>query len=196
MSRFLITILFVLAATVSSIAQDEKVEGKIVIARIVDGDTLITYDLPEHMVSARLPHKLRSLARKNSRLVYNVKKVYPYAKLAGIKLNEYEVILRNAETDAERKKIMKLAESELKEEFEDDLKKLTFTQGLILIKLVDRETGNSSYVLIQELRGKFTAFFWQTFARLFGYNLKTEYDPDGEDRDIEEIVVLIEKGEL
>lgn len=170
--------------------------GKIVIAKIVDGDTVITYDLPEHMVSAKLPRKLRSLARKNNRLIYNVKKVYPYAKLAGIKLNEYEDILKNAETDAERKRLMKQAEEELKEEFEDDLKKLTFTQGLILIKLVDRETGNSSYVLVQELRGNFTAFFWQTFARIFGYNLKTEYDPDGEDKAIEEIVVMIENGEL
>lgn len=194
MSRYLFIIIIVFFTALA--AQTQEVEGKIVIARIVDGDTLITYDLPEHMVSARLPHKLRSLARKNSRLVYNVKKVYPYAKLAGMKLNEYEVILKNAESDAERKQLMKQAESELKEEFEDDLKKLTFTQGLILIKLVDRETGNSSYVLIQELRGKFTAFFWQTFARIFGYNLKTEYDPEGADRDIEEIVVLIEKGEL
>jgi hypothetical protein len=54
----------------------------------------------------------------------------------------------------------------------------------------------SSYVLIQELRGKFVAFFWQTFARIFGYNLKTEYDPEGEDRKIEEIVVMIENGDL
>ncbi|RLD53296.1 MAG: DUF4294 domain-containing protein, partial [Bacteroidetes bacterium] len=62
------------------------------------------------------------------------------------------------------------------------------------IKLVDRETGESSYALVQELRGKFTAFFWQTFARLFGYNLKIKYDPLGEDKDIENIVVMIEQG--
>lgn len=181
---------------VSMAVYSQEAQEKIVIAKIIDGDTLIMFDLPEHMVSARLPHKLRSYARKNNRLVYNVKKAYPYAKLAGIKLNEYEVLLKNASSDAERKKLMKQAESELKEEFEDDLKKLTFKQGLILIKLVDRETGNSSYVLIQELRGKFTAFFWQTFARLFGFNLKVEYDPEGEDREIEEIVVMIEKGEI
>ena len=107
-----------------------------------------------------------------------------------------EEILKNAETDAERKKLMKQAEAELKDEFEDDLRKLTFKQGLILIKLVDRETGSSSYVLVQELRGKFVAFFWQTFARFFGYNLKTEYDPHGADREIEEIVVMIENGQI
>jgi hypothetical protein len=194
MNKFAYILLFLGFFSVNAFSQEPQ--GKIVIARIVDGDTVITYNLPEYMVSAKLPRKLRSMARKNSRLVYNVKKVYPYAKLAGIKLNEYEVMLRNAKTDAERRRLMKQAEEELKEEFEDDLKKLTFKQGLILIKLVDRETGNSSYVLIQELRGNFVAFFWQTFARIFGYNLKTEYDPEGEDREIEEIVVMIENGEL
>jgi len=194
MNKLIYIILFLGFPIAHAFAQEPQ--GKIVIARIVDGDTIITYNLPEYMVSSKLPRQLRSMARKNSRLVYNVKKAYPYAKLAGLKLNEYEVMLRNAESEAERRRLMKQAEDELKEEFEDDLRKLTFKQGLILIKLVDRETGNSSYVLIQELRGKFTAFFWQAFARIFGYNLKTEYDPDGEDREIEEIVVMIENGEL
>ncbi|MCB0804535.1 MAG: DUF4294 domain-containing protein [Bacteroidales bacterium] len=171
-------------------------EQRIAIAKIIDSDTIIIASLPEYTVNSRLPRKLRVLAKRHNKLVYNVKKVYPYAKLAGIKLNEYEDILKNAKNDAERREIMKEAEQQLRDEFEDDIKKLTFTQGIILIKLVDRETGNSSYVLIQELRGKFMAFFWQTFARLFGYNLKTEYDPEGEDRDIEEIVVMIENGEI
>lgn len=194
MNRSIIILIFLGFATLPIQAQEP--ESKIVIARVVDGDTLITYDLPEYLVTAKMPRQLRRLARQNARLVYNVKKAYPYAKIAGMKLREYEVILRNAKSDAERRKIMKQAEEELKAEFEDDLRKLTFKQGLILIKLVDRETGNSSYVLIQELRGKFVAFFWQTFARIFGYNLKTEYDPEGEDRKIEEIVVMIENGEL
>ena len=91
---------------------------------------------------------------------------------------------------------MKQAEDELKAEFEGDLKKLSFKQGIILIKLVDRETGNTSYELVQELRGNFTAFFWQTFARLFGYNLKVKYDPLGDDKEIEDIVVMIENGQI
>jgi len=171
-------------------------DSHIAIARIKGEDTIIMCNLPEYTVSSKLPRKLKVLAKRHDKLVYNVKKVYPYAKLAGMKLNEYEEVLKNAKNDAERRKIMKVAEDELRDKFEDDIKKLTFTQGIILIKLVDRETGNSSYVLIQELRGKFMAFFWQTFARFFGYDLKTEYDPEGEDRDIEEIVLLIEKGEI
>lgn len=199
MNRVIIIILFILIAiTAHSQESGQRTDSsyRIVIAKIVNGDTIITATLPEYAVNAKLPRKLRAAAKRNAKLVYNVKKVYPYARLAGIKLKEYEEILKNAESDAERKKLMKQAEDELRDEFEDDLKKLTFKQGIILIKLVDRETGDSSYVLLQELRGKFTAFFWQTFARLFGYNLKTEYDPEGEDKDIEEIVVMIENGQI
>ena len=134
--------------------------------------------------------------RRLTRYVKNVKKVLPYAKLAGAKLREYEIILKNAESDKQRRKIMKQAEKEINEEYGDKLKDLTFSQGFILIKLIDRETGNSSYELVQELRGKFTAFFYQTFARLWGYNLKVKYDPNGEDRQLEVIVRLIELGKL
>lgn len=168
----------------------------VVMAQIIDDDTLITLPLPEYCVNAKLPRSLKAKFKSHSKLVYHVKKVYPYARLAGIKLNEYEDILKAAQSDKERRQLMKLAENELKAEFEDDLKKLTFKQGIILIKLVDRETGNTSYELVQELRGNFTAFFWQTFARLFGYNLKVEYDPLGDDKEIEDIVVMIENGQI
>lgn len=168
----------------------------VVQARITDNDTLITQTLPEFCVTARMPWKLKAEFKSYSKLVYNVKKVYPYAKLAGIKLGEYEDLLIGAADEQERKKLMKQAEEELRDEFEEDIKKLTYKQGIILIKLVDRETGNSSYALIQELRGKFVAFFWQTFASLFGYNLREEYDPAGKDKEIEDIVVMIENGQI
>lgn len=174
----------------------QSTDNIVVIAKIIENDTLITMPLPEYCVTARLPHQFRAQFKAHSKLVYHVKKVYPYARLAGIKLNEYEEILKAADSDKERKRLMKLAEEELKAEFEDDLKKLTFKQGLILIKLVDRETGNTSYELVQELRGNFTAFFWQTFARIFGYNLKVKYDPLGDDKEIEDIVVMIENGQI
>ena len=189
------TLLFLLFIAALLIEAQEPSE-KIVVAKIVGNDTILLYDLPEYLVSARLPHKLRAVMRRHDKLVYNVKKVYPYAKLAGIKLDEYEDVLKNAKNDAERRKLMKKAESELKDQFEDDIKNLTFSQGIILIKLIDRETGDSSYVLIQELRGKFMAFFWQNLSRLFGYNLKTEYEPNGDDKDIEQIVIMIENGQL
>jgi len=168
----------------------------VVFATVTDGDTMAVIDLPPFIIYEKMPRKLKKKQRKYNKLVYNVKKAYPFAKLAGMKLNEYEELLVNATSEAEKKRLMKQAEDELRDEFEEDVKKLTFSQGIILIKLVDRETGNTSYELIQELRGKFLAFFWQTFARLFGYNLKTRYDPYGEDKDIEDIVLQIEAGEL
>lgn len=167
----------------------------VVYAQVIDGDTIPVIPLPEIEIKAYLFLTDRQ-AIKMTKLIKNVKKVYPYAKLAGIKLEEYEVILMNAQSEKERKEIMKRAEDELEAEYGEDLKKMTISQGKILIKLVDRETGSSSYELVEAMRGKFRAFFYQTFARLFGYDLKTKYDPEGADKDIENIVRLIESGQL
>ncbi len=174
----------------------ETIDQKRIVAaaKIIDGDTVPYFVLSTITVTAPMYFVSAADKAKFDRLVRNVKKVYPYAKLAGIKLREYNDILSKAPNDAERRKIMKRAEKEIKDQFGDELRQLTFSQGKILIKLLYRETGNSSYELVQELRGKFVAFFYQTFARLFGYNLKTKYDPEGEDKPIEIIVNLIEKG--
>ena len=171
----------------------------------VSADTVVTQRKNDTIPSVNL-QEIEVISRKNSvstwtrwrlnRLIRNVKVAYPYAKTAGALLRIYEVRLKAAKNDAERKRIMKEAEKEIKERYTAPLKKLTFTQGFILIKLIDRETGNSSYGLLQQLRGKFTAFFYQAFARLWGYNLKARYDPKGKDREIETIVRLIEAGKL
>lgn len=160
-----------------------RVEGK---------DTILIKDLKPVVIFAwRTPPD-----RRTRRLIHNIKKVYPYARLASIKLWEYEGLLKSADSDRERRKLMKQAEKELESEFGDELKKLNMTQGRILLKLIDRETGATSYDLVQDLRGKFSAFFWQSLARIFGYNLKSDYDPDGKDKKIEEIVQLIEAGKI
>lgn len=169
----------------------------IIVRGAVEGtDTIAVIDLNEITIRSFPIIKRKKDLRAHTKLIRNVKKVYPYARLAGIKLSEYETILSEAKNDKERKKIMKQAEQEIKEEFGDDLRDLTFSQGKILIKLVDRETGESSYQLVRELRGSFTAFFYQAFAKLFGYNLKIKYDPEGEDRKIEHIVRMIETGQI
>ncbi len=159
-------------------------------------DSIPTVDLKEIEIISRKNSVSFWTRWRLNRLIRNVKKVYPYAKTAGALLRVYDVRLEQAKNDAQRKKIMKQAENEIKERYGASLRKLTFTQGLILIKLIDRETGNTSYGLLQQLRGKFTAFFYQAFARIWGYNLKTRYDPTGKDRKIEAIVKLIEAGKL
>lgn len=165
-------------------------------AILVEGDTVPIYVMNEVKIFGPVIFKNKTDAIKFSRLVKNVKKVYPYAKITGIKVKEYEQIILNAKNEKDRKEKMKKAEDELKAQFEDDIRNLTFSQGVLLIKLIDRETGTTSFEIIKEFRGKFMASFYQTVGRLFGYNLKTTYDPEGEDKEVEKIVQMIENGAL
>jgi len=135
-------------------------------------------------------------SRQWERLVRNVKIAYPYAKIAGIKFNEYSQTISALNSEREKREMMKKAENELEAQFGNELKELTFTQGKILLKLIDRQTSNCSYEIIKEFRGSFRAFFYQSFARLFGFDLKVKYDPNGEDADIEKIVLMIENGTI
>ena len=136
------------------------------------------------------PKTFKSQAEKKryKRLVYNIKKVYPYARLASAKMYEINAKLEQVEDETERKRLMKIYEKNLRDEFEDELKNLTMTQGKLLIKLVDRETGQTTYEIVKQLRGSLSAFFWQSLAKLFGSDLKTEYDAEGEDKMIEDIL--------
>lgn len=161
-----------------------------------DGDTLLHSNIEEVYIYPVPQFSNRRDLRRYRRLVYNLKIVYPYAILAADKLDEMNEIFVELETERERKRFVKRLESELKEEFEGELKSLTITQGRLLIKLIDRETGNTSYELVRELRGSFSAFFWQAIARLFGSNLKAEFDAEGEDKLIDQIVHLIENGQI
>ncbi len=138
----------------------------------------------------------RSAIRQFDRLEYNIKRVYPYALLVRLKLDEVNRNLEKMTGEKERRKYIKEFEKEVFRDYEGDLREMTITQGRLLIKLIDRETRNTSYTLIQQYRGGFTAAFWQGIARIFGTNLKDKYDPVGEDALIELIVNEIETGKL
>lgn len=163
-----------------------------------NGDTLLFVNLPEVDISLMNHYFEITETASGRRLVRNVRKAYPYAKLAGQKFHEYDTLLLAAKTDADRRKMMKQAEKEITDQYTEELKDLTLSQGAILIRLIDRETGDTSYKVLQELRGKVRAVFYQGFARLWGYNLKTEYDPklNEEDDKIETIVTLLERGAI
>jgi hypothetical protein len=192
--KFLIVTFILSISSISSFSQE--LYRHYVYRYTPGGDTLYIISLDTIYINGKIPFKVRWETRRNDKLIKNVKKVYPYAVLARQKLEEYSAILAQVTSEKEKKAIMRQAEKELQDQFGDELKELTFTQGTILIKLVDRETGNSSYELVEELRGKFVAFFWQNFARIFGYNLKTKYDPSGEDKEIETIVLMIQNGTI
>jgi len=134
--------------------------------------------------------------KRYSRLVRDIKKVYPLAVEARNRFYYIQSELQKIKDPIKQKLFLKEQEQLLKDEFEDDIRRLTIRQGRLLIKLIDRETDKTSYELIKELKGSFSAFFWQTVARFFGENLKEQYDPEQEDKYIEEIVHRIENGQL
>lgn len=133
---------------------------------------------------------------KYARLIYYLKRTYPIAKFARVKLKELEDSLAVIQSKSQRTKYVKQTEEEIKAEYTPILKKMSISQGKVLIKLIDRETGRTSYELVQQLRGKFRAFFWQGIARLFGSNLKEHYDKEGEDKIMERLIVMYEAGLL
>jgi len=150
---------------------------------------------PVYIIPAR-KFKNERERRRYSRLVRDIKKVYPLAVVARNKFYYIKQELDKIKDPKEKKRFLKEQEKLLKEEYEDKIRRLTIRQGRLLIKLIDRETSKTSYEIIKELKGSFSAFFWQTVARVFGENLKDEYDPDLEDKYIEEIIRRIENGQL
>jgi hypothetical protein len=163
-------LLFGLFGEQYSIAQDTlKVQGIV---------------LPDFIVKAQ---KDPEYEKKYQRLVYNVKKVLPYAKMASFRFQMMEQNLQLLPSEKAKKEYLKKTEKSIKDQFMDDLYNLTQTQGRILIKLLYRETGKTGYELLQEYRGNFTAWYWQGMAKLFNANLKEEFDPI-EDWQIEQII--------
>lgn len=172
--------------------------GMVVFGTIYQGDTIPMLYLDVVRVNGYVCPLSEAEKKKYKKLIRNVKITYPYAKQAGKLLDRYTVVLNNAKNDSQRKKIMKQAEKEIENKFGPTLKKLNRSQGKILLRLIDRETGSDSYALVKELRGSFRAAFYQALGKLFGYNLRSKYDPvnNSEDRIIERIIYGIETKKL
>ena len=185
--------LFCLQTTLA--AQDSQKKEAVITRAVVEGaDTLPVVDLPEVRVYQRRDFEYLHLKRRYRRMIRNVKKAYPYARIAADELKKLDDHLLTLKDEKEQKAYINQAEKEIMNRFEKEVRRLTVSQGIILVKLIDRETGRTSYQVIRELKGGFTAFFWQGIARIFGNNLKTEYDPDGQDKIMEDIVLGIEAG--
>jgi hypothetical protein len=160
------------------------------------GDTIYVVNLREVQIGARKTHINPMPQHEYERLKRNVKKVYPYAKEAGRAMREFEEMMSKLDKRKDKKAYERAFEKKMRERFEEELKNLTVTQGMILIKLINRETGKTTYTAVKEIKGSFNAFMYQTSARMFGHNLKDDYDPNGKDYLIEDIVQMIERGEL
>lgn len=172
-------------------------QNKQIVPSIIIGNDTVPHiwlkqaDIIRKAGSTRFIHRQN---RRNIRLEYNVRKVYPYARIAAKKVNEIEHRLSQVSKESERKKIIKEEYSQLMKTFKTPLTQLTITQGRILIRLIYRETSHTSFAHIREYRGTVNAYFWQSIALIFGNNLKAAYDPYGEDAEIEAIVQKILAG--
>jgi hypothetical protein len=153
----------------------------------VNDETIPWLPAPEVTITATRIFKSPEERMRFNRLRYNVLKVLPYAKFARERYAKLQFDLASTPKKRDQKILVKAFEMEIKNMFNTQIKNLTITQGGILIKLIDRETGTSSYDLLKDMKGGFNAFFYQSVARVFGNNLKSKYDPQ-EDHDIEDII--------
>lgn len=196
-----------LFATFSSQAQTQKDEENRVPAIVVGADTFAFIYLQEVLVYENLtPAQRRKLNRQAkrqerrqerdeaayARLRYNVYKVYPYANTAAFLLKDVHEKLAKLPDEKSRKKYLKNIEKELNKRFKGELSEFTISQGIVLVKLINRQTGRSCFDIIQEVKGGFNAVVWQGVALVFSNNLKREYEPTGKDQEIEGIVQEIE----
>jgi len=165
-------------------------------AEVIKGDTVPVVDLGTIYVYTDYIYKTPRQYEQWTRIKNNVKKVYPYAILAAAKLKEYDIVLEKMPTERLKKAYIRVCERDLKHEFEDELKDLSISQGRVLMKLIDRETGKTTYEIVKQMRGGFQAVMWQAIARLFGNNMKDGYDREGEDIMIERAIKLVEAGQF
>lgn len=178
-------------------AQDRtSIGGVLLPVCVYKGDTIPCVQLRNTYVFPELRFQSRKEQQAYYRLVRNVKKTLPIARLINRTILETYEYLETLPTKKEKDKHLKRVEKGLKEQYTPMMKKLTFSQGKLLIKLVDRECNQSSYEIIKAFMGPFKAGFYQTFAALFGASLKKEYNPQDDDKLVERIILLVENGQL
>ncbi|MDR3093453.1 MAG: DUF4294 domain-containing protein, partial [Bacteroidales bacterium] len=169
--RYFVCILCVIQLSVFCSFAQQRIRHEATIAGMKvekNGDTVYFASIQEVQIATKRVFKSKADERAFWRLVHNVKKAYPYAKLAGVKLQELNEQYVEIESKKKRKEYAQKVEDELKAEFEGELRKLTISQGRILLRLVDRETGSTTYEIVKDFRGGISAVFWQTIAKLFG----------------------------
>ncbi len=165
---------------------------------IVEGnDTIYIDQIRPSKVYSRLPKMKGREWRKYYRLVHNFSKAYPYALVAKeIALEVDSTIAADNLKGAKKEKYITSMQNKLLSGFESHMRRLTVSQGVLIMKLVDREIGKSSYNVIKDYKNRMAAGFWQGIAKIFGADLKTPYDPEGEDAAVEELVRIWEAGDF
>lgn len=204
MYRYIIITLTIL---ITSIGYSDKISAQEVSSRqpnngymvkvcVYKGDTIPYITLRNVYVYPKMKFKNKKQEKYYYKLVRDVKKTLPIAKeIRNVVIETYE-FLETLPNEKAKEKHIKAVEKSLKEQYTPKMKKLTFSQGKLLIKLVNRECNQSSYQLVKAFMGPFKAGFYQTFAALFGASLKKEYHPEDEDKMVEKVILLVENGQL
>ena len=161
-----------------------------------EGDSIQYMEMNNVYVYPQLTFKNKKQAKSYMRLVTNVKKVLPLAKEARMMLIETTEYLETLPDEKAKNEHIKRVEQDIFRTYKPKMKKLTYSQGKLLIKLIDRECHSSSYEMIKAFMGPLRAGFWQVFAWGFGASLKKEYDPNGVDRLTERVVLMVEAGQI
>lgn len=188
---FLIILNFVWAKR-PAIAQTDTSKQIMLGAVIENGDTFGMVYLDDVFLIDKLPKKWAKKQAQFDRLKRNVYVTYPYAVIAAGVLKDVDAQLAKIPDKKAQKEYMKSVEKELKKRFKGELENLTISQGQVLVKLINRQSGRNVFGIIKEVKGGFNAVVYQSVALLFSNNLKREYDPQGDDRDIEAIVQELE----
>lgn len=178
--------------------ENPTMEPRVRVTRVLDnnGDSIQCVQLNRVYVYPPIAFKDKKQQQQYNQLVKNVKKVLPIAKeVNGIIIETYEY-LQTLPDKKSKDEHMKLVEDDIYKTYKPRMKKLTYSQGKLLIKLIYRECNSSSYDILKAFMGPIRAGFWQAFAWAFGASLKKEYDPDGTDRLTERVVLLVEAGQL
>lgn len=189
-------LLLSLIAIQSNAQENKSAGGYLVPVCIYKGDTIPSITLPDVYIFKPLKFRNDKERKEYYRLVYNVKKTFPISQEINRTIIETYEYLETLPNEKIRQRHIKRVEKGLKEQYTARMKKLSFAQGKLLIKLVDRQSNQTSYELVKAFMGPFKAGLYQTFAGLFGASLKKQYDPEGDDRMIERIVLQVQNGQL
>ena len=176
--------------------QTTTINGYLVPACIYEGDTIASLHMPTLYCFKPLVFKNKKQQQQYNRLVRNVKKTLPIAKEVNRAIIETYEFIQTLPDEKTRQKHLQAVEKSVKEQYTPRMKKLTLSQGKLLIKLVNRETDSSSFELVKAFLGPFKAGFYQAFAAIFGASLKKEYHPNEEDALVEQIALLVESGQI
>lgn len=196
--KFYCMLIFYLLSCLTMQAQKgvnmKDIPADLQLATIDKGDTIPLVNLREVVIFPELRFKTKKAQQNYDKLVRDVKRTLPYAKMVYRTLIETYEYMETLPNEKAKQKHLKQMEKDLFADYKPELKKLTLSQGKLLIKLVDRECNQSSYNILKAYLGSFRASFWNIFAGIMGASLKSEYDPKGKDAMTERVVIMVERG--